>query len=57
MPETVMLIFRRELWGPVAGVATALLLVLALSMGSDLQNSAQGHTAAQVAAVGFAHAH
>ena len=52
-----MLIFRRELWGPVAGVATALLLVLALSMGSDLQNSAQGHTAAQVAAVGFAQAH
>jgi hypothetical protein len=52
-----MFIFHREFWGPVAGLATALLFVLALSVGNDLQDSAQGDAPAQVAAVGVGQAH
>jgi hypothetical protein len=46
-----MFIFKRQLWGPVAGLATALLLVLVLGMGSDIPSARQTRAPAQLASV------
>jgi hypothetical protein len=51
-----MFIFNRRIWGPLAGVATALLIVFALGMQTDRPAQAPAANA-QVASAAFGITH
>ena len=52
-----MFIINRNFWGPVAGVATALLLVFAMNLASNLPDSTPVEQPAPAATIAYAPAH
>jgi hypothetical protein len=52
-----MFIVHRRIWGPLAGVATALLFVLLLGMNSDVPSEIQAAAPQQTAVADLARSH